>query len=242
MNSVSLASSARQTGGTSQGAVAPAWHTAVVLVVLLCMSVAGAMIGNRLGSSSYARLGNYLLVIVMEWAIVAFIAYGVRRRGLHISDLVGGRWANAREVLRDLGIGLAFMLVCGVGALNGLGHLLRATPNETLKNLLPHSGIELAIWVVMSLTAGFCEETIFRGYLMRQFSALTGVALGGIVLQGIVFGASHGYQGWKSMLLIGVYGVLFGLLASWRRSLRPGMIAHGVQDTLGGLLWRYLMR
>jgi len=27
-----------------------------------------------------------------------------------------------------------------------------------------------------------------------------------------------------------------GLLAYWRKSLRPGMLAHGAQDALGGLV------
>lgn len=223
-------------------AVAAAWHTLVVLLLLLGMSLAGALIGKRLGTNSSVRMSNYIVVIAAEWVIVAFIAYGMKSRGLRISDLVGGRWASAREVFRDLGIGLAFMLVCGGAILNGLGYLLKMHPNETLKSVLPRTGAEMAVWVVMSLTAGFCEEVIFRGYFQRQFTALTRATAAGIVLQGIVFGAAHGYQGWKYMLLIAVYGIMFGLMASWRRSLRPGMIAHGVQDTLGGLLWRLLMR
>jgi len=38
------------------------------------------------------------------------------------------------------------------------------------------------------------------------------------------------------MLTICVYGCLFGLLARWRGSLRPGMMAHFLQDGVGGLL------
>jgi len=44
------------------------------------------------------------------------------------------------------------------------------------------------------------------------------------------------------MLGIVVLGSLLGLLAYWRRSLRPGMIAHAMQDGLVGLFARYLMR
>jgi uncharacterized protein len=42
------------------------------------------------------------------------------------------------------------------------------------------------------------------------------------------------------MLLIAVYGTTFGLLAIWRRSLRPGMLAHFLQDAIGGILGPYL--
>jgi hypothetical protein len=44
------------------------------------------------------------------------------------------------------------------------------------------------------------------------------------------------------MLVIAVYGCLFGLLALWRRSLRPGMMTHALQDGLAGLLARYAPR
>jgi membrane protease YdiL (CAAX protease family) len=44
------------------------------------------------------------------------------------------------------------------------------------------------------------------------------------------------------MLLIAVFGILFGLLAYWRRSLRPGMVAHFVQDGIAGVLARHLLR
>jgi uncharacterized protein len=105
--------------------------------------------------------------------------------------------------------------------------------------LLPHGPVEIAFYLLLTATAGFCEEVIFRGYLQRQFTVLTRSVAGGIVLQGIVFGASHGYQGWKFMLMISVYGVTFGLLAAWRRSLRPGIIAHFLQDAVGGIVSSY---
>ena len=179
--------------------------------------------------------------MMLEWVTVAFIWYGVSRRAIGIPDLVGGSWPRPGAFLRDLGIGIGFLIICGVGVVNGLGYLLKAAPNQAIRNMLPQGGIEIILWLMMSLTAGFCEEVIFRGYLQRQFAALTQAAAGGIVVQGIAFGAAHGYQGWKFMLLIAVYGSMFGLLAHWRRSLRPGMITHFVQDGLGGLLARHFL-
>ena len=38
------------------------------------------------------------------------------------------------------------------------------------------------------------------------------------------------------MGVIAVYGCLFGLLALWRKNLRPGIIAHILQDSLAGLV------
>jgi membrane protease YdiL (CAAX protease family) len=44
------------------------------------------------------------------------------------------------------------------------------------------------------------------------------------------------------MVIIAMYGCLLGALAYWRRSVRPGMIAHFMQDGLVGLLAPYLFR
>lgn len=156
-------------------------------------------------------------------------------------DLVGGRWARFSDFLRDVGITIAFLIICFAGVTNGVAHLLKTTTPASVRNLLPQGPKEIALYLLLALTAGFCEEVIFRGYLQRQFAALTHAISGGIVLQGIAFGAAHGYQGWKMMTTIAVYGITFGLLAAWRRSLRPGMIAHFIQDGLGGLLGRHLM-
>ncbi len=231
-----------QTSSSSR-AVAPAWHTVVVLILLLGFSLVGAL-NPKLSplGGPHSRACGYLVVMLFEGVIVGFIWYGIRRRGVRMADLVGGAWARPGQFFRDLGIAIAFLLVCGVGVLNGIGYLLKVSPNQAIRNMFPHGATEVALWLLMSVTAGFCEEVIFRGYFQRQFTALTQSVAGGIVFQSIAFGAAHGYQGWKYMVLIAIYGTMFGLLAQWRRSLRPGIITHFVQDGLGGLLARHLMR
>lgn len=222
-------------------AVAPAWHTIVLLLALLGLSFAGARSKNLPFAGTYGRAPGYVLVMIVEWVTVAFIWYGVTLRGFRLYDLIGGAWPRPLAIFRDLGIAVGFLIISSL-FLSGIGHLLKATPNEAIRNALPRTAIEVVLWLLLCLTAGFCEETIFRGYLQRQFVALTRSAAGGIVLQGIAFGAGHGYQGWKYMLIISVFGILFGLLAQWRRSLRPGMIAHALQDGLGGLVGRHFLR
>ena len=92
----------------------------------------------------------------------------------------------------------------------------------------------------MCITAGFCEETIFRGYLQKQFIAWTGNVPVGVLLSAAFFGACHIYQGAKAVVLIAVYGALFGVLAQWRKSMRPGMITHALHDTVSGLAVKLL--
>jgi len=42
----------------------------------------------------------------------------------------------------------------------------------------------------------------------------------------------------RNMMLITVLGGIYGLMAHWRRSLKPGMIAHAWTDIFSGLLAR----
>ena len=225
------APSAAPASESSDSAVAPAWHTAVLLVWLLGISFIGAH-----ADLSHGHVVTYSIVILMEWMMVAFIWWGLSRRGIRLSDLIGGSWARPVYFLRDLGLGIAFLLIFGFALLQGLSYLLNPETPKALTTMMPQTWFEVILWVLMSLTAGFCEEVIFRGYLQRQFSALTRSVVGGIALQAVLFGLSHGYQGWKLMLLISIYGACFGGFARWRRSLRPGMLAHALEDAAGGIL------
>ncbi len=120
--------------------------------------------------------------------------------------------------------------------------LLGPNTAKSVNVLLPQSLAEIAVWTAVSVTAGFCEEAVFRGYLQKQFQALTGSSAVGVVVQAFLFGAAHGYQGVKNVMVITVLGGLYGLLALWRRSLRPGMIAHAWSDLYGGLRLQLLSR
>jgi uncharacterized protein len=46
----------------------------------------------------------------------------------------------------------------------------------------------------------------------------------------------HSYQGFRGAVLIGLEGVMLGGMAHWRRSVRPGMIAHAWKDSLAPLI------
>jgi uncharacterized protein len=156
--------------------------------------------------------------------------------GASVLIVLGDHWHSVRQLLRDIGIAAGFWIVAWV-FLWIFGWLLRITAlGHNTQFMLPHRGIELTFWIALSVTAGICEETIFRGYLQRQFMALTKNAPAGILLSAATFGAAHAYQGLRMVILIALYGAMFGTLAYWRGSVRPGMIAHAWQDSLNGVL------
>ncbi len=223
--------------------LAPWWHTAVLIAVLLLASVNGTRGKHPLAANS--KLPQYLWSIAWEWILVGFVWVGTRKR-IRLRDLIGGRWANAEDFFLDLVYAGAFWIcalaVLGTGA--KLMHLDQAGKIEAMRKqlgfLTPGSNLELAVWFCVSVTAGFCEEIIFRGYLQRQFAAMGNSMLLGVLFSAVVFGASHGYEGVARMILIGIYGLMFGLLAWWRKSLRAGMMAHAWHDALSGAVLRML--
>jgi uncharacterized protein len=162
--------------------------------------------------------------------VLALVVAGVRLHGSSLTAIFGERWRSLRQVFTDIGIALIF-LVASIAVLSIFGAHTRA-PDSATQFLLPQGRLESALWIVMSLTAGICEEALFRGYLQRQFMALTKSASFGIVLSAAAFGAAHAYQGLLHAVQIALLGAMLGALAWWRKSVRPGMISHATQDML----------
>jgi uncharacterized protein len=212
-------------------------HTIFVLAVLGAWAFWGKVLADQLRAAANPnRLRLYVLTLFFEWLLFVLVMAGVWRSGVPILVVLGDRWDSVRQVLRDIGIAAAFWLVSS-GLLLFLGWLLRiAKLGRNMDFILPHGTAEITLWLALSVTAGICEETVFRGYLQRQFMALTKSVPAGILLSGAAFGAAHAYQGFRMVILIGLYGAMFGILAYWRGSVRPGMIAHAWQDSLNGVL------
>jgi membrane protease YdiL (CAAX protease family) len=181
----------------------------------------------------------YLFTALIEWFMFALVVVGVSRKGLSMSAIVGDRWRSRRQLLRDVGISAAFWIIAVV-LLWLLSLVWRFTPNGNVLSVLPHGIAEAVVWIGLAVTAGICEETIFRGYLQRQFMALTKSAPAGILGSAAVFGVAHAYEGPRMILPIGLYGVMFGILSYWRGSVRPGMIAHAWHDALIGVVVSFI--
>jgi hypothetical protein len=224
--------------------LAPLWHTALLIAVLLLGSISGA--GSRhLVARNGSKLPQYLWGITWEWLLTGYVWLGIRKR-FRLRDIIGGRWAGVDDFMLDLLIAALFWIVAAVVLGTGarLLHLDQAQKIDAMRRelgfLTPNTRLELVAWFLLSSTAGFCEEFIFRGYLQLQFAAMTRSMFVGALFSAVVFGASHGYEGGARMLLIGIFGLMFGLLAWWRKSLRPGMIAHAWHDALSGAVLRML--
>ena len=221
--------------------IAPAWHTAAFVSLFLLLTAAGALFQTS-ADLHPGRLqqhpdvvGLYVSLIVVEWALVFWVWRGLRRTGTGLRDVVGGRWSSPAAICADvlLDFGVWVLWTAGEAAWDrwlGPGH---AASDGAL---LPRQPAEAVLWIALSMSAGFCEEVAFRGYLQRQFTAFTGSAAVAIVLQAVLFGVAHGYQGVAATIKIAAYAVLLGLVAWSRSSTRPGMLAHAWSDVFAGLI------
>jgi uncharacterized protein len=219
--------------------IASPLHTIVLLLTLAGITVLAYFSVHRAeGAQAANHLLFYLPTLVWEWLAFGYIYWGVRRHGKTYRDIAGERWKSALEFFRDVGIALATWVVSAV-VLNVTARLLHSTGSlEAAKRLAPRGALEDTIWIALALTAGICEETIFRGYFQRQFIAWLQNRVAGVLLSAVLFGAGHIYQGARSAMVIAVFGVIFGILAEWRRNIRPGMILHACQDGFAGFLVR----
>jgi uncharacterized protein len=226
-----------QTASKRYPRIASLFHMVVVLAIMGGWTFWQKIRMDRLSVAAHPnRVHGYVLGICFEWVLFAVVLAGVLDRKGSLRIVLGDRWHSGRQVLRDIGIALGFWIVAS-GLLWVCGWVLQIHGNNpAITAMLPHGALELVLWIALSVTAGICEESIFRGYLQPQFMALTRTAPGGILLSAAVFGAAHAYQGYKMVILIACYGAMFGGLANWRGSVRPGMIAHAWQDSLNGVL------
>jgi len=182
----------------------------------------------------------YLTLIGMDWALLYYCWAGVHRFGGNLATLSCGRWKSWKSVAVDLAIAVPFWAIWE-GTAYGVHRLLQlgaagSSPGKTLDSLLPKSQMEVVVWIGASLTAGICEEMAFRGFLQKQFHALTGSMAAAVLAQGVVFGLFHAYQGWRNVVVIAVLGALYGVLAAWRGNLRVNIVSHAWTDIWEGWL------
>jgi membrane protease YdiL (CAAX protease family) len=117
---------------------------------------------------------------------------------------------------------------------------LRAMYGE-LAIMLPHAGVELCWFFAVSLTAGFCEEFLFRGYLIWAFEPLLGW-WGAAAVSLVMFTAAHLYQGRGGAIQAGILGAGFTLIVLLTGSLLPAIALHALIDASSGVIAWLVLR
>jgi membrane protease YdiL (CAAX protease family) len=181
----------------------------------------------------------------MQWTITLFAFWRTTARGLTARDFGLGRGEFAEILLACLMGGLA------LGALHW-GNLRRVARvggagaermRSIAKHILPQSSAELIPYCGLAVTAGICEEFLYRGF---AYAALTraGVPIWlGFLATSILFGLAHLYQGRGGVLGTTILGLLFAGGRLVFGSLLPPIVWHSVIDLVAGIAGpRYLLR
>jgi len=230
--------------------LAPVWHTVVIVAIILANSFFAAA---RLSANLQHRGRIFLYISTMFWQLIllGLVWLGLRLRRTKLRDVIGGRWNSPEAFLLDLAIAGGFWIASALILAAGkfaLG-LASTSVNQSLDKvkqsigpIAPQTAAELYVFLVLTVFAGVIEEIVFRGYLQKQIGAISGNIYIGLAAAAIIFGAGHGYQGTRFMILIAIYGALFGILVVLRKSLRPGMMAHAWQDAFSGVAFYFLTK
>jgi membrane protease YdiL (CAAX protease family) len=183
-----------------------------------------------------ARLKSYNWVLVMEWGLTAgllswwFLAgrdWG--SLGL-VSAYYGWRW-----LALGLSLGTVVILIWQmVSVMKSPDQMeeLRVKMGD-LRALAPVTPRENRVFAMVSVTAGVCEEILYRGILLAVLTPVVGLwpAVG---LSSVIFGMGHAYQGFPGIVKTTVVGLAMALLTVFSGSLLAAMVLHTVIDLTSG--------
>ena len=167
--------------------------------------------------------------ILNDFALLSLVFYFIWRNQESLAA-VGWSFDHLRG---DIALGLVLFVPVYLGA-NALASYLHETglsaptkePSFLAGRGFPHVLMALLIVTVVAVV----EETVFRGYLMRRFEAVTASRGAAVILSAFVFSLGHGYEGMAGVISVFALGVVFALIYLWRKSLVALITIHFLTD------------
>ncbi len=131
-----------------------------------------------------------------------------------------------------LGVLLFPLVFLGVGffasQLNRLGF---SHPHSPLKAALSVKSLwQAPLAILLVAVVALTEETIFRGYLLLRFTAISRSTSSAIVLSTVVFAMGHGYEGQVGVAAVALLGLVFAVIYLRTGSLVAPIVMHFLQD------------
>jgi membrane protease YdiL (CAAX protease family) len=118
----------------------------------------------------------------------------------------------------------------------------RARLQALAERILPRSARERVPFFALAVTAGICEEFLYRGFALAALTR-SGLPLWAtVVISSLLFGIAHLYQGRSGLLGTTLLGLIFGFARVGLSSLAPVMVWHAAVDVVAGIAGpRYLI-
>jgi membrane protease YdiL (CAAX protease family) len=182
------------------------------------------------------RRRAWKFTILSQWGAVAILLAWWLYAGRPLPALGLGPSGGTRLAI---GIGV-FLVVVGFFGSQLAAVRRRASTREQVRReiapleaLLPHDPGEVRLFSAVAVTAGICEELLYRGFLFWYFAQFGGTALA-IIGSTLVFAAGHLYQGASGLVKSGVGGLAMAGLRVLTGSVWIPMAIHGAVDLFGG--------
>jgi membrane protease YdiL (CAAX protease family) len=209
------------------------WELAAFLF-LIVPSMALSFFAVRHGSISFVFIA--VSTMLRDFALVSLILFFLWRNRERIAAI---GWIK-KDVFKEISLGIVLFIPFTVGA-SVLENILRSAglsaPSAPLPALTSEKGItEYLLAFLMVIVVAVTEETIFRGYLMLRFRAITSSPAAAVLLSAVVFSIGHGYEGAAGVITVGVIGAVFAVIYLWRNSLAAPVTMHFLQDFIGIVL------
>jgi len=185
------------------------------------------------------KLEFYWKVMAAEWVCAGAASLTLGLSTLYAIQVAPGEidWlAGSRGRLFVLGVFTVIALLLLVPAIMALwSDKIRrqaAQAARKLSFLLPSTGAERSWWWLLCITAGICEELVYRGFLLHylHIAPFDLSLIGALAVASIIFGIGHLYQGVKPALGTVVLGFALGAVFVVTGSLLIPIIAHAVLD------------
>ena len=222
----------------------PADHLLVAIIVLgLPLRAWASMRSLRAAPAELVpalRRRLWWRAIAMQWSltVVVLVVWLRHYRSLVTLGLALEPSAGLAGVL--VGLATIVSLVVRQRGLLASDETLRARVRERLgpvERLMPHTAAEYPLFAVLACTAGLCEEFLFRGFTLWYLAHVVPFPAA-CVLQAVLFGIAHFYQGARGIVLTGLAGAFFTGVLLVSGSLWPAMIIHALMDLHAGDLAR----
>jgi uncharacterized protein len=174
--------------------------------------------------------------ILRDFSLVALILFFLWHNGETLKNIGWKSQNYTKEISIGLILFLPFTILISLleNVLQFLGFSLSAEPLPSFLHAKGTAEYFLAILLVGVVAVA--EETIFRGYLILRFRAITGSPLTAIILSSVIFSLGHGYEGTAGLISVGFMGALFSVVFLWRQNLTAPVVMHFLQDFIGIVL------
>ena len=106
-----------------------------------------------------------------------------------------------------------------------------------IERLMPRSDTESRWFRGLAVTAGVCEELLYRGYLIWYLTSMMAL-IPAVLVASLVFGAGHAYQGPKGIAVTTLVGVFLSAVYLVTGSLFASMVFHALMDLYSGHMAR----